>query len=76
MQNAKIAGLPAAYIAQQIADYRSGARKTAAPERLPPKYMIITAKSLTDEESAIASAYFAAIKPKVTIKVVETNRRR
>jgi cytochrome c553 len=72
-ENAKIAGLPAAYIAQQIADYRTDARKTSAPERLPPKYMIITAKSLTDQESAIASAYFAAIRPKVTIRVVETD---
>ena len=30
-ENASLAGLPAAYIAQQIADYKSGARKFAGP---------------------------------------------
>ncbi len=34
-ENANIAGLPAAYIVQQMADFKSGARKSSAPSRLP-----------------------------------------
>jgi len=32
-ENANLAGLPAAYIVQQMADYKSGARRTAVPKR-------------------------------------------
>jgi len=70
-ENARVAGLPAAYLAQQMADFISGARKTSAPERLAPKYMIITAKAVDDQEVEAATAYFAAIKPRATIRVVE-----
>jgi cytochrome c553 len=70
-ENAKIAGLPAAYIAQQMADFKSGARKTSVPERLPPQLMISTAKTINDQESEAAAAYFSALKPRSAIRVVE-----
>src|SRR5215218_7049586 len=35
-ENADLAGLPKAYILQQMVDYKSGARSTAVPERSPP----------------------------------------
>ncbi len=34
-ENASLAGLPAAYIIQQIEDYKSGTRKFAGPQRGP-----------------------------------------
>ena len=71
-ENASLAGLPAAYIAQQMADFKNGLRKTSVPERLPPQLMISLAKAATDEEVRASAAYFAALKPRATIKVVET----
>jgi cytochrome c553 len=71
-ENARIAGLPAAYIVQQMADFKSGARRSAVPERVPPQLMIATAKAINDQEIEAAAAYFSALKPKSAIKIVET----
>jgi cytochrome c553 len=73
-ENASLAGLPAAYIVQQMLDFKSGARKSADMSRVPPKLMIATAKGATDAEIQAAAAYFSALKPKALIKVVETER--
>jgi cytochrome c553 len=70
-ENASLAGLPAAYIAQQIADFRSGARKSSVPDLVPPKLMVGIAKAASDEEVAQAAAYFASLKPVPWIRVVE-----
>jgi cytochrome c553 len=72
-ENASLAGLPAAYIVQQMADFKSGARATSAPDRLPPKYMIEAAKAATDAEVKAAAAYFASLRPRANIKVVESD---
>jgi cytochrome c553 len=71
-ENAKVAGLPIDYIVQQMADFKSGARKTSVPGRVPPDLMTATAKGITDAEIAAAAAYFAAQKPRQAIKVVES----
>jgi cytochrome c553 len=72
-ENSGLAGLPAAYIVQQMADFKSGARKTAAPERVPPQLMIALSQAATAAEVEAAAAYFAALKPRAIIKVVETD---
>jgi cytochrome c553 len=72
-ENAILAGLPAAYIVQQIADVKSGARKFSAPERTSVQTMAATAKAMSDADVQAAAAYYAALKPKQTIKVVETD---
>lgn len=72
-ENASLAGLPAAYIVQQMADFKSGARKSAAPQRLPSQAMTALAKAATDADVATAAAYFSALKPKALIRVIETN---
>jgi hypothetical protein len=36
-ENASLAGLPVGYIMQQLADFKSGARRTAVPVRVPPQ---------------------------------------
>jgi cytochrome c553 len=72
-ENASLAGLPAAYIIQQIEDYKSGARKFAGPQRGPSVLMTAIAKASNEEEIKTAAAYFAALKPATNIKVVETD---
>jgi len=72
-ENASLAGLPAAYIIQQIQDYKSGARKFAGPQRSPSVLMTAIAKASNEDEIKAAAAYFSALKPKANIKVVETD---
>lgn len=72
-ENSSLAGLPVAYIVQQLADFKSGARKTSVPARLPAKLMTSVAESVTDGEVAAAAAYFSGLKPKSHVRVVETN---
>jgi cytochrome c553 len=72
-ENASLAGLPAAYIAQQMADYKSGARKFAGPQRSPVLLMTAIAKAASDADIQAAAAYFSSLKPKSVIKVVETD---
>jgi cytochrome c553 len=72
-ENASLAGLPAAYIVQQIEDYKSGARKFAGPERSPSVVMMAIAKASNTEEIKAAAAYFSSLKPKANIRVVETD---
>jgi cytochrome c553 len=69
-ENASLAGLSATYISQQMADFKSGARKSARPGA--GGLMIAIAKAATDAEVQAAAAYFSALKPKPIIKVVET----
>ena len=71
-ENASLAGLPAAYIVQQMADYKSGARKTSVPKR-NIELMISLAKDATDAEVNAAAAYFSSLKPRSNIRVVETD---
>jgi cytochrome c553 len=72
-ENASLAGLPTAYIVQQMADYKSGARKFAGPQRGPSLLMTGVAKAATDAEVAAAAAYFSALKPKRVYKVIESD---
>ena len=72
-ENASLAGLSAAYIAEQMADFKSGARKFAGPQEGPVLTMIAIAKAATDAEVRAAADYFSALKPKPVIKVVETD---
>jgi cytochrome c553 len=72
-ENSDLAGLPKSYIVQQMADYKSGARRTAAPARLPPALMIALSKPITDSEVEAAAAYFSALQRRKRIKVVESD---
>ena len=63
-ESADVAGFTADYVVQQMADFRSGARKDSAR-------MNGIAKAVTDEESRQAGEWFAAVKPHVWTKVTE-----
>jgi cytochrome c553 len=72
-ENSSLAGLPKAYIVQQMTDFRSGARTTSVPERVPSKLMIALSKGATDAEVDAAAGYFSALKQRANIRVVETD---
>lgn len=71
-ENASLAGLPAEYIVQQMADFKSGARKFSGPERSPVTLMIEIARAANDAEVKEAADYFSALSPKPIIKAVES----
>jgi cytochrome c553 len=62
---ADIAGQPAAYLIRQMSYYKAGARKDDA--RMGP-----IAQATSDEDIRQAAEYFAASKPIVWVKVIET----
>ena len=72
-ENSSVSGLPAAYIAQQMADFKNGSRKSSESRLGPQSLMITIAKAATDAEVKSAAEYFSSIKLKPWIRVVETN---
>ena len=68
-ESANLAGLPAGYIEEQIAEFRNGSRTSSLPAN---SIMITMSKELTEDEVKPAAEYFASIKPQVWTKVVET----
>ncbi len=71
-ENTSLAGLPFAYIKQQVLAFRNGGRPGSEPRRAPQAIMINAAKTVTDAELAEAAAYFASLKPATYVKVIET----
>lgn len=71
-ENSSLAGLPASYIAQQVADFKSGARKSSEPASLPINFMVAVARLVSEDDAKIAAEYFASLKPAPWIRVVET----
>ena len=72
-ENSSVAGLSAAYIIQQMADYKSGLRKSAEPRMRPPALMLHAAKNATEAEVKAAAEYFAGLKYQPWIRLVETD---
>lgn len=71
-EGATLAGLSENYILEQINAYRSGARGTVRPDMIAFRGMVGVAKALTDEEAKAAASYYASLKGRPWIKVVET----
>jgi len=74
MENGGLAGLPAAYILQQLADFRSGARRSADPRKANTNEMAAIARALTDAEAAAAADYFASMPARPWVRVVESEQ--
>lgn len=72
-ENSSLAGLSAEYIVQQVADFKSGVRKSAEPASLPVNLMIAVAKSATEAEVRTAAEYFSSLKRTPWIRVVEAD---
>jgi len=65
-ESAYMAGLPAPYFIRQMADWKSGDRKFSPT-------MVTMAKVITDAEISDAAGYFASLKPRPWIRVVEAD---
>jgi cytochrome c553 len=72
-ENAGLAGLPAAYMVQQLADFKNGLRKSSDPRHLPTAAMIGHETQANENEIRDAAEYFSALKPRPWIRVVETD---
>lgn len=72
-ENANLSGLPEEYIKQQIADFKSGARKSSVMDRAPMSLKIRLVGAATEAEIAEAAAYFASIKSRSVVTVIESN---
>ena len=71
-ENASLAGLPAPYIVQQVADFKSGARRSAAHgSYLPLDLMVKVATFATDDEVTSAAEYFSRQRPEPRAQVIE-----
>lgn len=72
-ENQSLAGLPAAYLEQQMADFKNDLRHSSESRMGPQGRMVGVAKAATAEEAKVAAEYFAALKPRKWIRVVETD---
>ncbi len=72
-ENASLASLPVAYIEQQVADFKRGARTSSEPKMTPPAAMVVIAAAASDAEVKAAAEYFSSMKLKPWIRVVETS---
>lgn len=70
-ENASIAGLPKSYIVAQMEAFRDGSRKSSV-HRAPAETMAKTAMATGAEDTEAAATYFAALKPRSFVHVVET----
>ena len=65
-ESAYLAGLPVSYFLRQMADFKNGDRKAAAT-------MVAMGPLISDAEIREAAEYFASVKPRPWIRVVETD---
>src|SRR5258708_10731461 len=65
-ESAYMAGLPVNYFVRQMADWKTGDRKFGGT-------MVAMAKVITDQEIKDAANYFASLKPRPWIRVVEAD---
>jgi len=73
-ENASLAGLPAGYIIQQLADFKSGARRSGWSSPYgPTDGMIQLAAQLTPDEAATAAAYFSRQRPISRVRVIQSD---
>ncbi len=72
-ENASLAGQPADYIVQQVADMREARRKSSSDKMGSINAMMAVAKASNDAEVKIAADYFSKVKFTKWIRVVETD---
>lgn len=72
-ENTSLAGLPAEYIVQQMADYRAGLRRSSEPQMVPASAMLAIGLNATESEVLAAAEYFSSLTPQPWIRVIETD---
>lgn len=73
-ENAAITGLPVDYFVEQLLAFRRGERASSDPRKPNTPLMAELARAMTDAEIQAAAEYFAAVKPRPWIRVVESDR--
>ena len=71
--NTNLAGLPYDYFLHTLADFKSGARKSADDRKSNTSNMIKFAKMMSDDEMKDAAHYFSSMKWTAWIRVIETD---
>ncbi len=71
-ENANLTGLTEAYIKQQLADMKSGARKSSVAAMSPQNNMVANAVNITDAEVDAAVRYFTSLPVRSFVSVVES----
>lgn len=69
-ENAPLAGLPAAYIVEQVRAFRRGARVSGHAETA--RFMPVEARNVTDADLKLAADYFSGLRFKPWTRVIET----
>jgi cytochrome c553 len=72
VESASLAGLPASYIVQQFANFRSGDRRILVGNSSTIEFLTSLKKRYTDDQVLAAARYFASLKPRAWIRVIET----
>jgi cytochrome c553 len=72
-ENAALAGLPYAYIKQQIDDMKSGARTVVHPSFGPGINMMLTIKQVSATDADEAAKYYSQLRYKKHVKIIEAN---
>ncbi|WP_421853742.1 c-type cytochrome [Novosphingobium sp.] len=72
-ENAGIAGLPRAYILEQVAAFRDGTRGGADPDFYPVEAMRGVAHAVREDDLAAAADYFSALPRTPAAKVIEAS---
>jgi cytochrome c553 len=70
-ENARLQGLPADYIVEQVEAFASGARQAAVPGYVPSRYMAEVAHSIQASDLEAAAAYFSQFEPRAHTQIVE-----
>ena len=73
-ENSSLAGLDQGYMIQQVLDIKEGKRKVSQPKMEPLVRMHEAAEAVSLEDLKTATEYFASLKYKPWIKVVETDK--
>ncbi len=69
-ENARLQGLPADYIVEQVKAFANGTRRAAVPY-MPTSYMAEVAHAIEPADLAAAAAYFSRFEPQSHTQVVE-----
>lgn len=71
VESASLAGLSASYIVQQFADFRSGSRRILIGNSNTIGFLTSLKKRYTSDQVSAAAQYFASLKPRPWIRVIE-----
>jgi cytochrome c553 len=70
-ENARLQGLPPAYIIEQVQAFASGARRAELPDYLPTRYMTEVAHAIKPADLRAAADYFSQLEPQSHTQVIE-----